>query len=123
MPRPEIEEFAKVLVREVRDRAVKGCDLNLRPGARSRTAVRWREAGITAGSQTNVLIPDSVDAAVFFLLNAIDQGVLRLQYTTAEGNVVDLSRDGLGELSGWYMGSEGWRAMFSEERHEDEPGT
>jgi len=36
------------------------------------------------------------------------------------GREVDLTEEGLGELSGWYMGSGGWRAMFSKERYEDD---
>jgi hypothetical protein len=33
---------------------------------------------------------------------------------------VELTEDGLGELAGWYMGSGGWRAMFSRERFVDD---
>jgi hypothetical protein len=35
------------------------------------------------------------------------------------GNV-DLSRDGLGELAGWYGGSGGWRALYSQDRFVDD---
>jgi len=68
------------------------------------------------------LIPDCVDAALFFLLNAIDQGVLRLQFTAADGKVVDLTSAGDGELAGWYSGEGGWRSRFSAERIADQPG-
>ena len=120
MPRHEIEEFAKTLVEQVRDQAVSSCDINLRPEARSMTAKRWRRAGVVKNAQTEVLIPDCVDAALFFLLNAIDQGVLRLQFTAADGNVVDLTNDGNGELAGWYSGQGGWRSRFSGERIPDQ---
>ena len=122
MPSPEIEEFAKTLVEQVRDQAVSGCDVNLRPEARSVTAERWHSAGVGRNPQTEVLIPDCVDAALFFLLNAIDQGVLRLQFKAANGKVVDLPSEGNGELAGWYLGEGGWRSRFSAERIADQPG-
>jgi len=63
-----------------------------------------------------------VDETLFYLLQAIDQGVLRLSYTDESGQVVDLTEAGLGELSGWYMGSGGWRARYSQERFVDDFG-
>jgi hypothetical protein len=54
------------------------------------------------------------------LLQAIDQGLLRLSFTSANGEIVDLAEEGLGELSGWYMGSGGWRASYSHERFVDD---
>ena len=57
---------------------------------------------------------------MFSLLHAIDQGVLRLKFVSSTGREVDLTEEGKGELSGWYMGSGGWRAMFSEERYVDD---
>jgi hypothetical protein len=121
MPKPEIEEFAKVLVRQVRDAAVRNCDDLLQPHAGSPAAKRWRQAG---GQSTapNVMIPDAVDETVFCLLQAIDQGLLRMKFVTSEGKEIDLTAEGLGELSGWYMGSGGWRAMFSQERFVDDFG-
>jgi hypothetical protein len=67
-----------------------------------------------------VVIPDAVDETVFNLLHAIDQGALRLRYVTSDGRQVDLTEEGLGELAGWYMGSGGWRALFSAERYVDD---
>jgi hypothetical protein len=57
---------------------------------------------------------------VFYLLNAIDQELLHLKFVSSSGKEIDLVEDGLGELSGWYMGSEGWRAMRSKERFVDD---
>ena len=55
--------------------------------------------------------------ALFFLLKAIDDEGLKLQFVTESGEVVDLSREGLGELAGWYlMSSEGWVANYSKQR-------
>jgi hypothetical protein len=66
------------------------------------------------------MIPDCIDDALFYLLYAIDSGTLRLSFTAANGTVVDLSNEGIGELAGWYMGSDGWRRRYSEQRFFDD---
>ncbi len=68
----------------------------------------------------HVVIPDVVDDTVFYLLHEIDDAGLRLTYTASNGKTVDLTEEGLSELAGWYMGSGGWRAMFSQERFVDD---
>ena len=119
MPTPEIEEFARTLVQQVRDAAIRNCDALLRPQAGSPVARRWK--GLAAGtSDLRTVIPDAVDEAVFGILQAIDQGLLRLKYMSSSGREVDLTEEGQGELSGWYMGSGGWRAMYSAERFVDD---
>jgi hypothetical protein len=118
-PNPEIEEFAKVLVRDVRDIAMRSCDTQLQPHAGSPVATRWRETGVQAEA-VRVLIPDVVDDALFTLLDAIDHGVLRLKFISSNGQEVDLTEEGLGELAGWYVGPEGWLEMFAEERFVDD---
>ena len=122
MPKPEIEEFAKILVQQVRDAAVRSSDQQLRPDVENVVAKRWKDAGRDGNldSIAKVLIPDIVDDTVFYLLQAIDQGLLRLSFTASNGNTVNLPEDGLGELGGWYMASGGWRAMHSQERFVDD---
>jgi hypothetical protein len=116
MPSPNVKQFAKILVEQVRDAAISGLDINLRPDARSVTAQRWRAAGVSKGTQSDVLIPDSVDAAIYFLLKAIDDGVLHLRMVDSSGKEIDLNEDGLGQLAGWYVGPDGWRHQYSAER-------
>lgn len=119
MPGPEIEEFAKTLVRQVRDASVRNCDGLLQPQAGSPVARRWK--GLAASpSDLATVVPDAVDEVMFSLLQAIDQGALRLKFVSSSGREIDLTEEGLGELSGWYMSSGGWRAMFSEERFVDD---
>lgn len=118
MPTPEILEFAKTLVRTVRDRSIRSCDGLLKPQANSIVARRWKEPGASPAIQT--IIPDAVDDTVFHLLHALDEGLLRLKFVSSEGKEIDLTQEGQGELAGWYMGSGGWRAMFSDERHADD---
>jgi hypothetical protein len=122
MPNLEIEEFVKTLVREVRDAAIKSCDAAIQPKAAYPLAKRWNETGRGGNleSVASAVIPDAVDETVFHLLRAIDQGLLKLSFTASNGKVVDLPADGLGELSGWYMGSGGWRALYSKERFFDD---
>ena len=117
-----IEEFAKLLVRNVRDVAIESCDRQLLPESQSPTAVRWRkEAEKTSGpGLANAMIPDCVDEAVFALLLAVDQGILRISITGSNGQLVDLGANGDGELGGWYMGSGGWRAQYSTQRFVDD---
>jgi hypothetical protein len=68
-----------------------------------------------------VLIPDVVDTVLSHLLYAIDQKLLRLSFTASTGKTVDLPEDGLGELSGWYLGGgDGWRERFARERYVDD---
>jgi hypothetical protein len=122
MPSPEIEEFARILVQHVRDAAIQNNDRQLDPDVTNLVATRWRRAsaGSDARSFGKVAIPDVVDDTIFNLLNAIDQGVLQLSFTASNGKKVDLANDGHGELGGWYMGSGGWRAMYSQERYVDD---
>jgi hypothetical protein len=117
MPSPEIEEFAKLLIEQVRDPAIRGCDMNLRPGAIYEAAKRWKAiANEEFGSEAkDVVIPDSVDETIARLLIAIDGG-MRLLYVADNGNVVDLNDDGMGELSGWYGV---WRDKYSKQRKFD----
>jgi hypothetical protein len=122
MPSAEIEEFARILVREVRDGAIRNCDRNLRPTATDAVAKRWRESAPTEGTSAapRVVIPDCVDETIFYLLQAVDHGVLRLKFVSSTGKEIDLGKDGEGELSGWYMSTGGWRARFSGERFVDD---
>jgi hypothetical protein len=65
------------------------------------------------------MIPDCIDE-VFYLLHAIDSGELRLSFVASAGPVVDLTNDGVGELAGWFAGSDGWRSQYSQERFSDD---
>ena len=118
MPRRAIEEFGELLVRHVRDVAIQSCDMQLLPHSQTPTAKRWRRAAIPFNGKVppHVLIPDCVDEAIFAFLRAIDQGLLRLSFTTENGETVDLAKEGRGELAAKYMAPDGWRAKYSEKR-------
>jgi hypothetical protein len=119
---PAVEEFAQVLVETVRDAAIQSNDRALLPSARYTLAKRWSKAASeeTPFDFARVVIPDVVDDTIFYLLHAIDEGRLRLAFKASNGTVVDLSSEGLGELAGWYAGSDGWREMYSNERFVDD---
>jgi len=118
MPDPSISSFAEALVRLVRDRAIQNCDARLTPGTRSPIGKYWQAAleGKNSRAIGNVIIPDCVDEAIFCLLNAIDDGGLKLIYVDGSGNSVNLLESGLGELAGWYVGTDSWRHKFSSQR-------
>jgi hypothetical protein len=119
---PELGNFARLLMQEVRDPAIRSCDRQLEPGAQTPIGVRWAKAASTSTPRdaARAVIPDCADEVIFYLLRAIDQGLLRLSYTDETGAVVDLRDEGLGELSGWFMGSGGWRAQYSAQRFNDD---
>lgn len=123
MSNTEILEFAKLLIQHVRDMSIKSCDQALNPRSNDPVVKRWREAAESQNSLNSiasVLIPDVVDNVIFNLLDAIDNGHLKLTFTASDGKQVDLQEDGLGELGGWHMGSGGWRAMYSKQRLNDD---
>lgn len=107
MPTSEIEQFLTILVREVRDNAIEDSD-----GAVN--GPRVKALAEAHGSLSHVLIPDCVDATLFFLLRAIDEGTLRIAFIAEDGKTVNLNEAGLGELAGWYAGE--WRETHSKER-------
>ena len=122
MPNHEIEEFARNLVQEVRDLTIRECDKSLHPNATHAIAERWRDAARAGNGESfaRVLIPDIVDSVLTHFCRAIDEEHLRLSYTASNGKVVNLPEDGLAELAGWYIGSDGWRAKYSKERFVDD---
>jgi hypothetical protein len=122
MPKQEIEEFARKLIYEVRDKAIRSCDNILDPEAKGVVAKRWRaEFGKDSCFEFGkTIIPDCVDNVVFHLLNAIDSGLLPLTFTAADGSSHDLVSAGEGEMAGWYMASGEWRARYSGQRFVDD---
>jgi hypothetical protein len=123
MPIPEIEEFAKILVHEVRDAAIQSCDREFEPNAGSPIARRWKEATHSVPCQefAKLILPDIVDSVMFHLLHAIDEGFLKLSYTATNGKTADLNADRLGELAGWFgAGTGGWLSKYAKERFADD---
>lgn len=120
MVTPEIEEFAKILIQKVRDAAIQSNDRTI--SEEHIVAKRWKEAAASGSPEAfaKVLIPDIVDDTMFYLLHAIDDGLLKLSFTASNGKTVDLFTEGLSELAGWYMGSDAWRAKYAKERFIDD---
>ena len=79
---------------------------------------RWRAAGISESDpQATIMIPDCIDYAIFYLLDAIDNGELHVQLTADDGSTVDLTTEGGGAMAGWYVGPrDDWRARYSAQR-------
>lgn len=110
----ELDDFAQVLMKEVRDEGIRVSEYALRPDATGRIAEAWSAVG---AENAAVLIPQIVDDVIFELLDAIDNRELRLVFIREDGTQVDLCQTG--ELGGWFMTtlSNGWRARFSQERY------
>jgi len=119
---PEVEEFAEMLIKWVRDEAIRSNDVALRPTTENPVAQRWRAAAIKGDptALARVIIPDVVDDTIFYLLQAIDEGLITLSYTSSTGRAVNLTKEGNSELAGWYMGSDAWRERYSHERFFDD---
>jgi hypothetical protein len=120
---PEVEEFAKLLMRHVRDEAIASCDLSRNPNSNSVEAKRWRQK-MESGRTDELLaeiIPDCVDSTLFYLLHAIDEGLLQVSFRSRTGRMVDLVEAGESEMAGWCAcgGTDDWRARFSKERFND----
>lgn len=118
--KPEIEEFARIVVEKIRDTAIESNDRAL--SEQHILAKRWKNAAVGGSPDefAKVLIPDVVDSTLFYLLHAIDDGLLKLSFTASNGKSIDLSKEGLSELAGWYMGSGAWRAQYSRQRFADD---
>jgi hypothetical protein len=119
---PEIEEFANLLITHVRDMAVESCDVALRSDCEDATAKRWRKKMQMQDAEALVaeVIPDCIDCALFYLLDAIDQGLLKVTFTAQSGETVDLAEAGRSELAGFYLTTGGWRHKFSKQRINDD---
>lgn len=121
MLKNEIVEFAKILVQDVRDKAIKNCDIRLRSNnVKSPSTKRWLDAKRTGNLDEfgQTLIPDCVDETIFYLLEAIDAGVLNITLNIPTEEGINLTTDGSGELSGWYSGQ--WISEYSNERFVDD---
>ena len=114
-----IEEFAKALIVLVRDVAIRSLDATVAPQAHHDMANRWKKIGATEDI-LNVLVPDIVDDTIFYLLDAIDNGTLELFVRHVDGELVPLSHEGRREMAGWFIGHDGWRAKYSQERFNDD---
>ena len=120
MNTPELDEFANVLIKQVRDNAIKNCD-SIFNNKNTDAGKRWNKA--LKGDPkilVKTLIADIVDESIATLLFSIDQGLLNMSFESSTRKQINLVNDGLGELCGWYMGSGGWRAQFSNERFADD---
>ena len=113
----EIDEFGELLVRLVRDKAIRACD-GIVSGKRPDVVARHcREHLSGKVDDVEKIIPDIVDTTVAALLEALDQGLLPLIYVGSGEQPTDLYNDGRGELVGWYLGADGWRSQHSKERY------
>jgi len=119
----ELDRFARLLVRLVRDRAIHNCDQLMTGRIRGSVGERWRHLTESKDVKEvlSSLIPDVVDEVIFELLNAIDNGDLPMGWQGTEGAFVSLEELGQREMAGWYAlpSQGGWIENFSEQRYVD----
>ncbi len=117
MSNEETIEFAKLLVQNIRDMAIKSGDVQLySDNMRSPIAKRWRDAKYSGNADkfAEMIISDTVDDTIFYLLLAVDEGLLNISFNTSDGKKLSVEGDIIGELGGWYMGE--WRTKQSTQR-------
>jgi hypothetical protein len=116
----ELDRFADLLIRHVRDRAIEVCDRHAAGIMRGPSGRRWRAVLQQPAPDAIVeLIPDIVDEVLFELLNAIDNELVPLAWLCSDGNVVTLEELGLGEMAGRHAGGD-WPKRFSSKRWTDQ---
>lgn len=117
----ELQRFAEVLIRRVRDRAIAECDRLVSGGMAGPDGERWRNLIVSqeAAQAVREVIPEVVDETLFCLLDAIDSGRLPLGWRVSGDSFVGLDDLGLGDMAGCLMGSPGWRHEFSSQRCHD----
>lgn len=118
MAATEFEEFVMQLAREVRDQAIEDCDRCRLLKTKGKQAERWRKL-IESGSTNELLdaiIPDCIDLAIFFLLDAIDNEKIEILYAPDGKPPVNLCKSQ--ELAGWYRSGE-WIKKYSTQRFYD----
>jgi hypothetical protein len=123
MSNPRLDRFADLLIRHVRDQAIADADRLTAGQVGGPAGDRWR--GITRGPAAAAAlanaIPDVVDATVFALLDALDNGLIPPGFRDDDGDWASLDDIGQGEMAGWYStGSDGWRQRYSRQRHFDD---
>lgn len=117
MTQEETTYFAKLLVQQIRDTAIKNCDDQLyATNLKSPVANRWRQAEEEMDMKEfgKMIIADAVDETISYFLDAIDNRVLNVSYNLPNGKTINVSGEIIGELLGWYIGD--WRFKYSKER-------
>ena len=116
MTKEQFTEFAKLVVKHVRDKAIGSSDAQLyAKNSRAPIANHWRKARESGDMDkyAETIIADCIDDAIGCFLLAIDEGVFKLSFKTTDGEYV--AADELeGEICGWYMGD--WREHYSTKR-------
>lgn len=116
----ELDRFAELLMRLVRDRTIATCDRLAAGRMGGPAGARWRDLveGASAHRAVRELIPDIVDQTLWELLHRAETGDLPLAWRRADGSPVPLEELGANEMAGWLMATDedGWRSRFSTQR-------
>ena len=113
----ELDRFAQLLMKLVRDPAIREADRLARGAIRGPSGRRWRALMAENSAQDLLLeaIPEIVDQTLFQLLDAIDTGAFPLVWRSADGVETTLQDLGSSEMAGWLAGGD-WPNRHSAER-------
>jgi hypothetical protein len=116
MEKEDLNEFARSLIKYVRDAAVGSMYVQLHAGNLGSPIVkRWHDMKFQGNidKMCEMIISDTLDDTIFNLLEAIDSNNMDFSFTTKAGKMINLNEEGYGELGGSYMGE--WRSELSNE--------
>ncbi len=122
MAREEINELGKLIAQNVRDLSIQNGDMCLTGDNMNNPVIkRWRDLKESGRIDefAKAIIADCVDDAIFYLLDSIDNGIINISFQASNGKVINLPKDGSGELAGDYVGDGGWIEAYSKERFFD----
>ena len=109
-----IEEFGQKLVKYVREDTLTSCDVIGKWGSNDPTTRQLRAYDRRLVQEVlDILLPSIVDDAIFHMLRAIECEDIRVIYVADSGEQCDLAEIAQGELTGYYLGEEGWAARYS----------
>lgn len=111
-----VHEFGRLLIKHVRDVAIRQCDEQLEPSTKTPVAERWRKEGF----DPEIVVVDCVDLTLASFLAAIDKGLIRMKYRSEDGEITDLNKEGAGKLAARFLAKDGWRAKYSGARFNGE---
>lgn len=118
MMTPEVEEFLRTLILQVRDTTIVECDGRLAVEAASPSAYEWKGFLKDSLSETAIktIIAEVVDRTLYNLMRAIDDESLPLIFCASSGENINLRSATWSELAVQYLGDDGMLAKYSEQR-------
>ncbi|GIH10186.1 hypothetical protein Rhe02_82530 [Rhizocola hellebori] len=118
--RQELQRFAELLMRLVRDQAISNLDVYAAGRIGGAIGEHWKMVLADPACRDAMLelLPEVVDEVLFQLLNALDNGDLPMAWRCEDASYADLYDMGRSEMAGEFLGTDpdGWRVKHSQQR-------